>query len=189
MDDVSNFKEIQAALSAPFPRDEVLGRIGTKTKDGRKAQILAYVDARTVMKRLDDVLGVGGWTDEIRPIADGKGFICRLGIRIPGGDWIYREDVADLSQVEAVKGGASDAFKRAAVKFGVGRYLYDLGSPWVNLDGRGFLPRDFRFPLPDWALLESDRLGLSQTKAKEDLPWSEPTSSAASPAPSSGSLL
>lgn len=175
----SNFEEIQKALAAPFPRAEVLGRIGTKSKDGKKAQVLAYVDARTVMKRLDAVLGIDGWTDEMRPIADGKGFVCRLGVRVPGGDWIYREDVADLSQVEAVKGGASDAFKRAAVKFGVGRYLYDLDSPWVELNN-GFLPRNFMFPLPDWALLEQDRMtGLpSQGASSETAPWEEPAGNA-----------
>jgi hypothetical protein len=180
--------ELQAALAAPFPRSEVLGRIGTKTKDGKKAQVLAYVDARTVMKRLDDVLGIGGWMDEIRPIADGKGFICRLGLRMPDGTWVYREDVADLSQVEALKGGASDAFKRAAVKFGVGRYLYDLDSPWVDLDARGFLPKNFVFPLPNWALLEQDRLALSQpTKSADpdEVPWGNNVH----PLPSTGSDL
>lgn len=169
--------ELQKALAAPFPRNEVLGRIGTKTKDGKKAQVLAYVDARTVMKRLDEVLGVDGWMDEIRPIADGKGFVCRLSLRMPDDTWIHREDVADLSQVEAVKGGASDAFKRAAVKFGVGRYLYDLGSPWVDLDARGYLPKNFVFPLPDWALLEQDRLaspGRTNTAGQEDeAPWGD----------------
>jgi hypothetical protein len=50
---------------------------------------------------------------------------------------VWKSDGAGDSDVEAEKGAVSDAFKRAAVKWGVGRYLYDLDSPWVALEKRG----------------------------------------------------
>ncbi len=142
---------LREQLQAPFNASEIRSRIGSKSKDGKSGQVLAYVSARAVMDRLDSVLGPDNWQDHLELLDGGKGFICRLGVRFPGSpDWIWKEDVADMSAVEAIKGGASDAFKRAAIKHGVGRYLYELESPWVKLEN-GFLPRNFQFPLPMWA--------------------------------------
>lgn len=84
-------------------------------------QQLAYIDARDVMKRLDDVLGTENWQDKYTAV-DG-GFVCELSLRI-AGEWITKSNGANTTKVEAVKGGISGAFKRAAVNFGVGRYLY-----------------------------------------------------------------
>ncbi len=84
-------------------------------------QQLAYVDARDVMKRLDDVLGTENWSDKY--IAVDGGFICELSLRI-AGEWITKSNGANTTKVEAVKGGISGALKRAAVNFGIGRYLY-----------------------------------------------------------------
>jgi len=143
--------DVMRKLAEPFPSAEVRARIGTKSRNTNKAQVLAYIDARTVMKRLDDVLGPENWQSELRPLGE-KGFICRLSFRLPGTqEWLHREDVADLSAVEAIKGGASDAFKRAAVQLGIGQYLYDLPAPWVSLVNDQ-LPKAFKFPLPNWAL-------------------------------------
>lgn len=84
-------------------------------------QQLAYVDARDVMKRLDDVVGTENWQDKY--IAVDGGFVCELSLRIDG-EWITKSNGANNTKVEAVKGGISGALKRAAVNFGVGRYLY-----------------------------------------------------------------
>src|ERR1700710_2501614 len=40
--------------------------------------------------------------------------------------WVWKWDTGSESKVEAEKGQASDSFKRAAVKWGIGRFLYDL---------------------------------------------------------------
>lgn len=91
-----------------------------------KATCVAYVDARDVMDRLDEVFGVDGWEDEYHE-ADGKLF-CKLSCHFPGKDIaITKSDTGSESNVEKDKGLASDTFKRAAVKFGVGRFLYSLG--------------------------------------------------------------
>lgn len=117
-----------AKLAEPFERKAVHWRAQTVTKTGDKALALAYIDARDVMNRLDTVLGPENWQDEYSS-ANGR-TVCRLGVRV-GDEWIWKSDGAGDTAVEAEKGGISDAFKRAAVKWGVGRYLYDLPTPWV----------------------------------------------------------
>lgn len=121
-------------LSAPFPPDRVSWRVGSTTADKKKGMALAYIDARDVMQRLDDVCGPGGWQREY-PHANGK-TVCSIGIKI-GDEWIWKADGAGDSDVEAEKGALSDAFKRAAVSWGIGRYLYDVDSPWVDIEPMG----------------------------------------------------
>ena len=53
------------------------------------------------------------------------------------GGWVAKADGAGDTAHEAEKGGISDAFKRAAVQWGVGRYLYRLESPWVAIEPAG----------------------------------------------------
>lgn len=121
-------------LAAHFPPDRVSWRVGSTTQDKSRGMALAYVDARDVMDRLDEVCGPAGWQCDY-PHASGK-TVCRVGIKI-GDEWIWKADGAGDTDVEAEKGALSDAFKRAAVRWGVGRYLYDLKSPWVELEARG----------------------------------------------------
>lgn len=116
-------------LSDEFPRESVSWRAQSVTKQGDKAMALAYIDARDVMDRLDLVCGPENWQDSYQETAKGR-LICTLSINI-GGDWISKSDGAGNTDVEGDKGAISDALKRAAVKWGVGRYLYDMPSPWV----------------------------------------------------------
>lgn len=84
---------------------------------------VAYIDARQVADRLNDVLGIGGWSDSYQEI---KGNVyCTITIHT-GDVTASRSDCGSESQVEKEKGESSDAFKRAAVKFGVGRFLYSM---------------------------------------------------------------
>lgn len=124
-------------LAAPFPRASVHWRIqGTpKPRDGRHYGLaLAYIDARDVMDRLDSVCGIDGWQSEFTETARGR-IVCRIGIRTPEG-WVWKADGAGDTDVEGEKGALSDALKRAAVSWGIGRYLYRLSSPWVPCDVR-----------------------------------------------------
>lgn len=115
-------------LFAEFPREAISWRAQSVTKDGTKALALAYIDARDVMDRLDDVCGFENWQDRYE--FHGTRTICYLSIRIDG-EWVTKADGAGDSDVEAEKGAISDALKRAAVKWGIGRYLYHIVSPWV----------------------------------------------------------
>ena len=118
-------------LKAPFDPAKVSWRVGSMSKDKSKGMALAYIDARDVMERLDEVCTPPGWANRY-PHATGK-TVCAIGIKV-GDEWIWKEDGAGDSDIEAEKGALSDAFKRAAVRWGIGRYLYDIPSPWVELD-------------------------------------------------------
>jgi hypothetical protein len=124
-------------LRAPFPPERISWRVGSTTGDKKKGMALAYIDARDVMQRLDQVCGPAGWQNSY-PHANGK-TVCRIEINVDG-QWIGKEDGAGDSDVEAEKGALSDAFKRAAVRWGIGQYLYDVDSPWVEIEpmGRSF---------------------------------------------------
>lgn len=137
------------ALQAPFQTDEVRWRVGSKAQDGSKGQPFAYIDARSVFNRLDAVTGGFGWQCNYSHAGD-KTFktICNLGIYMPLGPhaapiseaqwgWIWRADGAGDTDFEGDKGAISDAFKRAAVRFGIGRYLYDMPFMWVKLEKKG----------------------------------------------------
>lgn len=52
-------------------------------------------------------------------------------------EWVTKTDGAENSDIEPVKGGLSDSFKRAAVQWGIGRYLYSMGALWVDVEQRG----------------------------------------------------
>jgi len=115
-------------LSAEFPREAISWRSQTMNKEGTSAMALAYIDARDVMERLDAVCGPANWQDRYE--FHGPRTVCYLSIRVDG-EWITKADGAGDSDVEAEKGAISDALKRAAVKWGIGRYLYALPAPWV----------------------------------------------------------
>jgi hypothetical protein len=127
-------KALTAALSAPFAADEVKWK--PQSVKGNRALALAYLDARAVQDRLDDVLGVEGWQDEYQPLPDGS-VVCKLQCLL-GDRWVTKMDVGSLSEQpdggDRVKAAFSDALKRAAVKFGVGRYLYRLPAQWADYD-------------------------------------------------------
>jgi hypothetical protein len=141
---------ITQALAAPFDVAEV--KFKPAVVSGNRALALAYVDARVIQDRLDDVLGVAGWQDSYRVLPDGS-VMCRLRLRI-GEQWISKTDVGGQSEQpdggDRTKAAFSDALKRAAVKFGVGRYLYRLPAQWCDYDPH---KRQFvRTPtLPAWA--------------------------------------
>lgn len=121
-------------LKKPFPTNLISWRVGATNGDKTKGIALAYIDARDVMERLDAVCGVGNWQCAY-PHANGK-TSCKIGIKI-GEEWVWKENGAGDSDVEAEKGAFSDAFKRAAVLWGIGRYLYDVKNIWVALEPMG----------------------------------------------------
>jgi hypothetical protein len=138
---------LQEKLEFPFLPTQVSWRIGRKSKDGTKAALLAYIDARDVMERLDRACGFENWQARYN-LADSGLLICEIGLRV-NGEWLWRANGAGDTQVEAEKGKCSDAFKRAAVVWGIGRYLYGLPSPYVAIDQYGKWEKDP--PLPAWA--------------------------------------
>jgi hypothetical protein len=140
-------------LAEPFPANAV----GWKPQSvkGSRALAIAYIDVRDVMDRLDDVVGPASWEDDYQLTADNPpSFLCTLRIRL-GDRWISKRDVGGCSDQpdpgDRIKSACSDALKRTAVKFGIGRYLYRLAQQWVDYDP---VKRQFTRPpaLPIWAL-------------------------------------
>lgn len=124
-------------LAAPFPPEVVSWRVGPTNKDKTKGMALAYIDARDVQDRLTEVCGPFGWQCR-HEVSHDKRVTCHIGIKDPeSGEWIWRSDGAGESDMDAEKGSYSGSFKRAAVKWGVGRYLYALDSPWVKIEAQG----------------------------------------------------
>ena len=137
-------------LRAPFSADELewkVQRCGLKGTDPW-AIVVPYVDARAIMKRLDDVAGPENWQSRLVPTS--HGMLCELSLRL-GGEWITKMDGADETDYEPFKGGISKALVRAAVHWGVGRDLYNLpnmfarfvpktttGAQFVKIEGKDF---------------------------------------------------
>jgi|GEM_PF-737801 len=166
-------------LKSPFPAEEVQWRAGATNKDDTKALALAYIDARAVMERLDEVVGPMNWTDTYD---EWKGGAVKAGIGIRNEEgWVWKYDGADDSDFEATKGGFSDAFKRAAVKWGIGRYLYQLPAVWVPCQKYGKTVRLSTTPaLPKWALPDGD------TSSPRSEPQPEPTEEPTAEEPTTG---
>lgn len=145
-------QDIFTALAAPFGREEVKKR----SQSGRDFH---YITARTAMNRLDAVLGPENWWDEY--FAQENSVLCRLTIRLPDGQILTKADAGGYAGMadhgDDDKSGYSDAFKRAAVKFGVARYLYKDGIPdfvsdrlQAEMDRRNPGPAEARqLPAPD----------------------------------------
>lgn len=120
-------------LKKPFDPKRISWRVGSTNADKTKGMALAYIDSRDVQDRLDEVCGLE-WG--CRYALLGQTTICEIGIKV-WSEWIWRADGSGDTDFEAEKGALSSAFKRAAVKWGVGRYLYDVDAPWVEIKARG----------------------------------------------------
>lgn len=115
---MSNVKQLRKTIPFKWRVQSVIK--GTKPK----AKMIAYVDARDVAEHLDNIVGSQNWCDEYYEV-NSKTY-CRIGIKV-GDEWIFKSDVGSESKVEGIKGEASDAFKRAAVKWGINRDAYRVG--------------------------------------------------------------
>jgi hypothetical protein len=144
---MTKYPDLFAALAAPFHPEE----LKVRSQAGRQ---FYYMTARTVMNRLDNILGPENWYDSYEP--GEHSVLCKLTIRLPDGSLLTKQDaggyagMADSGDDE--KSGYSDGFKRAAVKFGIGRYLYRDGVPSFAQDHE--LPGESA-PAPEPAVAEA----------------------------------
>jgi hypothetical protein len=122
--------DIIKELSKPMPYHY---RVGPVNKVKKTAQCLAYIDARDAIHRLNNVLGTN-WSCDYKKVGDVT--FCGVGISIDGKEF-WRWDAGTESNTEAEKGEASDSFKRACVKWGLGAFLYDLDIVKVDVQDSG----------------------------------------------------
>jgi hypothetical protein len=164
----NNPKNVLEKLCDPFPLSLVKWLIVDKNKTGTRGKLLAYVDPRAYIDRLNNVIGVDGWSESYsvtalegisrqrdgRVVASGKIFVvCTLridglGTRSGTGER-WGDDRNAMTEADA------QALKRACSRFGLGRYLYNLGPVVVPLDRDGhpiMVPE-----LPQWAWPQTDR--------------------------------
>lgn len=126
------WEHIQAELLKPFPSSYISVKPGA-TSDSGQGLVLWYVDARAVMNRLDQVVGPENWSFTWQPVSAPSGRVAIHGsLRIFEA---IKEDVGEAQdEDEPFKSAVSDAFKRCAVHFGLGRYLYSMPQIWWPYD-------------------------------------------------------
>ena len=130
------------------------------TKYG-KTTCVAYIDARDCQDLLDEVCGPENW-QSIFYEENGLLF-CKVGIFVTNsyeniqGMWVWKSDTGSESNVEKDKGHVSDAFKRACVSWGIGRFLYRL--PIQTLKTKEYKGREYPYaPEKDKIIFDGDTL-------------------------------
>lgn len=154
--------DVWTRLAAPVAHDVIAWRQDGKAtnRDGRYfARFVAYIEANTVRQRLDQTVP-GEWDLTLEPLPaipgeDGDGSLCsfKARLQILG---VIREDIGTGRDY---KQASTDAFKRAAVRFGIGHELYGYEQNWVEVDGDGRYAK----PLEDPQLAYARRHGEAAT--------------------------
>lgn len=121
--------------------DEIECRVGTVSQKGTGLSLLLYKTARVDADILDETVGPENWQCEFYEckgtlfckvgIAFGKWVADAGGKEFPAQKWVWKSDAGAPSNMEAQKGEASDAFKRACFKWGIGRELYTAPFIWI----------------------------------------------------------
>ena len=150
--------DIWSKLAAPLPSGAISWRQDGRPiqRDGKFfARFVAYVEANTVRERLDTVVP-GEWDltlDLLPPMPGAPGSVAedetqvsfKARLQILG---VIREDVGTGRDY---KSAATDAFKRAAVRFGIAHELYGFEQNWVQIDGDGKYARPVEDPAAAFA--------------------------------------
>jgi hypothetical protein len=146
--------DVQRRLQAPFSAHLVGWRAAAFTKDRSRALLLAYIDARAVQDRLDAICP-DAWSFELTVIEGAAAPTVKGRLTILG---VVREDIGEAAEGElgTLKAAASDALKRCAVQFGIGRYLYDLPKIWADWNEQKREPK-VAPQLPEWARPDFER--------------------------------
>ena len=129
-------------LAEPFPSEDIEWRVSRAGmgQQGVYCHVLAYITARAIQARLDEVCGPENWRNEEPRVIEfqvGKyAFACGISIRV-GDEWVTKWDVAEPTNIEAAKGGFSGATKRAGCQWAIGRALYYLDEMFAEVSETG----------------------------------------------------
>lgn len=130
-------QEIMDKLGKSFPFESVEAKVQVTSQDKKSGMVVFYLDARAIQQRLDEVVGMFNWSNHYSSWHDNSQ-ICGISIfNEKKNEWVTKHDGAENSKVASVKGGLTDAFKRAAVLWGIGRYLYHIEGIWVEIEQKG----------------------------------------------------
>ncbi len=165
----TKYHSLFVALAGPFADEEV-------RRMSKGSREFAYITARTVQNRFDEVIGPENWRVSYREVD--RGVVCTIGLRLPSGEWLEKSDAGGYAgMIEKTKGGQyetddendvktaySDSFKRCAVAWGVGRYLYRDGVPYYVAEAW----RDPEFSRIDERVPQQRQEGRSQAQGRRD---------------------
>lgn len=184
-------------LSVPFPAEDIEWRISRSGVGGKGifAAVLAYITARAIFNRLDDVCGPENWKTEKPVILDVNGksaFAVGISVRVEGSgpigpdEWVTKWDVSEPTNIEPAKGGFSGGVKRCGAQLGIGRYLYHLTETWADVSDNPPAVKDSRWHyaklapdkggtvfywktpnLPGWALPKEPETEISEDEWKK----------------------
>lgn len=162
----SDWDRIAEELAKPFDASHIRVKPGKVAANGQ-ALALWYIDARAVMDRLDAVVGPENWEFTWTPIRDGDRVVVQGMLTVKG---VTKSDVGEAKdEDEPWKSGVSDAFKRTAVQFGIGRFLYRLPQLWwpYDVERRRFEREDELFEVVNRVMRELEEADgdISQIKA------------------------
>lgn len=170
-------------LNQPFEKDRLGVKVQSFSKDRTKAMLVLYLQHTDVMDQLEKV--DPSWSTEVvNEEGRGDSVFVRMKMTVKG---VTRENVGEGGDP---KSGYSDALKRCAMLFGVGRYLYDSPTVWVDYN-------DQRDKFKQWTVEEYDRAAQRSRYQRPEPPKEESVQGkspegprpgpAAQPAPASGS--
>jgi len=116
----ADFKKLKESMPYKW-KVQACGEYGTT--------LVAFVDARDIEDRFDEVCGPEKWKNGFQMV--GSQMMCAISLKC-GDEWVSKSDGGTISDIEGEKGLISDSFKRAAVKWGPGRFLYRLDPLKLN---------------------------------------------------------
>lgn len=113
--------------------EEIECRVAQVSQKG--CSLLLYKTARVDRAILDEEYGCMNWQNDFKTI-DGKMY-GGIGVRYDNNgnsEWVWKWDCGVESNTEKEKGEASDCFKRAGFKWGIGIELYTAPFIWYNCE-------------------------------------------------------
>lgn len=139
---MSNQLDLFSKLSAPFETDDIEWRVQQSgvAQTGRVwAMVIPYITNRAIQSRLDSVFGPTGWKNEYKTDVVSGGVLCGISAYCPEKkEWITKWDGVEVTKsnhnndIDSIKTAMSNSMKRAAVHWGVGRYLYNLEATFAE---------------------------------------------------------
>lgn len=137
--ELKTWEEVKDQLAQPFPASAISWRAGSTSRDKKRAQALPYAEPRVYEDRLNELLGEN-WECRFAPWGEQR-VTCTVVLHLKADDGtqvsIRRDSTGEFDSGDKIAQGTTaeaQAFKRACVKFGLGRYLYDIPITWVGYD-------------------------------------------------------
>lgn len=138
---MSNQLDLFEQLAAPFPANDIEWRVQQSgVKNGRVwAMVIPYITNRAIQSRLDAVFGPTGWKNEYKTDQISGGVLCGISVWCSDKkEWVTKWDGVKIEQnqhnkdIDPIKTAMSNSMKRAAVHWGIGRYLYNMDAMFAD---------------------------------------------------------